>query len=113
MVTALLRLLSICFLLSVGLCAHDEQRPLRADVRRPNILFVLTDDQDVQMGSLNFMPHVKEHLIDEGLQFNHHYCTVALCCPSRVSMWTGKAARKLTVIFLSVEISRAHIILAR
>jgi N-acetylglucosamine-6-sulfatase len=75
--------------------AQDKQQPLlRKNNPRPNVLFILTDDQDVQMGSLDFMPRVKEHLIDKGLLFKHHYCTVALCCPSRVSLWTGKAARK-------------------
>ena len=86
-----------CFLLLAlfsVIGTQDEQQPLRKNGARPNILFFLTDDQDVQMGSLDFMPRVKEHLIDKGLQFKHHYCTVALCCPSRVSLWTGKAARK-------------------
>ena len=80
--------------LSISQGIKDAQRPLHAEASRPNILFILTDDQDVQMGSLSFMPRVKEHLIDQGLKFDRHYCTVALCCPSRVSLWTGKAARK-------------------
>jgi arylsulfatase A-like enzyme len=75
--------------------AQHEQQSLREEAKRPNILFILTDDQDVQLGSLSFMPYLKEHVIDRGLQFKRHYCTVALCCPSRVSLWTGKAARKL------------------
>ena len=72
---------------------------MKVQTKKSNILFILTDDQDVQMGSLSFMPKLKEHLIDRGLQFQHHYCTVALCCPSRVSLWTGKAARKSNECF--------------
>ena len=94
--TCMLFLLSSLVLSFLVFGAQEEQQPLGENGRRPNILFILTDDQDVQMGSLSFMPHLKEHLIDHGLQFKRHYCTVALCCPSRVSLWTGKAARKLT-----------------
>jgi hypothetical protein len=68
---------------------------------RPNIIFILTDDQDVEMDSLKYMPYLKQHLADEGTTFERHYCTVALCCPSRVSMWTGKAAHNTNVTDLS------------
>ncbi len=74
--------------------AQDGQQPLQDSASKPNILFILTDDQDLHMDSLSYMPYLKEHIIDRGLSFNRHYCTVALCCPSRVSMWTGLAARK-------------------
>ena len=76
-----------------------EQVPLRlsANDRRPNIVFIMTDDQDVRMGSLDFMPHVQKHLIKEGTFFARHYATIALCCPSRVSLWTGRAAHNTNV----------------
>lgn len=65
--------------------------------KQPNIVFVLTDDQDLHMDSLAYMPRLKKHLADQGTTFTRHYCTVALCCPSRVSMWTGKAAHNTNV----------------
>ncbi|KAI4601673.1 hypothetical protein KJ359_011804 [Pestalotiopsis sp. 9143b] len=34
---------------------------------------------------------------NEGLTYNQHYCTVALCCPSRASLWTGRAAHNHNV----------------
>ncbi|KPI36939.1 Arylsulfatase [Cyphellophora attinorum] len=64
---------------------------------KPNILVILTDDQDLHMDSLSYMPNLQKHLIDEGLFFRHHYCTVALCCPSRASIWTGKAAHNTNI----------------
>jgi N-acetylglucosamine-6-sulfatase len=64
---------------------------------KPNILVILTDDQDLHMESLSYMPNLQKHLIDEGLFFRHHYCTVALCCPSRASIWTGKAAHNTNI----------------
>jgi N-acetylglucosamine-6-sulfatase len=66
-------------------------------VKRPNIVFVLTDDQDLHMDSLSYMPLLKKHVVDHGTSFSNHYCTVALCCPSRVSLWTGKAAHNTNV----------------
>jgi arylsulfatase A-like enzyme len=43
--------------------------------KKPNILFVLTDDQDVEMRSLDYMPLVHKYLINEGTSFDKHYCT--------------------------------------
>ncbi|KAI0376672.1 Arylsulphatase [Hypomontagnella monticulosa] len=64
---------------------------------RPNIVFILTDDQDLHMNSLDYMPFVHKHLIDHGTSFKRHFCTTALCCPSRVTLWTGKAAHNTNV----------------
>ncbi|KAK4497361.1 hypothetical protein PRZ48_011812 [Zasmidium cellare] len=84
-------------LLAIVHYAVAEQVPLRPTQKQPNIVFVLTDDQDLHMDSLSYMPLLKKHIADEGLSFKRHYCTVALCCPSRVSLWTGKAAHNTNV----------------
>lgn len=34
--------------------------------RKPNILFVLTDDQDIELGSMNYLSNVTSLLQDEG-----------------------------------------------
>ena len=68
---------------------------------RPNIVFILADDQDAQMNSLDYMPTVQELIADHGTTYTRHYCTVALCCPSRVSLWTGRAAHNTNVTDLS------------
>jgi arylsulfatase A-like enzyme len=65
--------------------------------RRPNIVFILTDDQDVHLSSLEYMPLVKKHLLEQGTYFGRHYCTTAVCCPSRVTLWTGKAAHNTNI----------------
>ena len=79
--------------------AEDLQQPLAVEHKKPNIVFILTDDQDLHMDSLSYMPYLQKELVDRGVSFSRHYCTVALCCPSRVSMWTGKAARKSLFCF--------------
>lgn len=80
--------------------ASDAQLKLqgmgKSDVK-PNIVFILTDDQDVRLDSLEYMPHLQQHLVKHGTVFERHYCTVALCCPSRVNLWTGKAAHNTNV----------------
>ncbi|KAJ3498525.1 hypothetical protein NLG97_g1050 [Lecanicillium saksenae] len=65
--------------------------------RKPNFIFILTDDQDQQLGSLDYMPFVKKHVKNEGTTFTKHFCTVSLCCPSRVSLLTGKTAHNTNV----------------
>lgn len=51
--------------------------------KQPNIVFILTDDQDLHMNSLDYMPFVQKHLIDKGTLFKRHFCTTAICCPAR------------------------------
>ncbi|KAB8416331.1 hypothetical protein FH972_024851 [Carpinus fangiana] len=65
--------------------------------KRPNIVFVMTDDQDLHLDSLKYLPKIKKHLIDQGTYYSRHYCTIAICCPSRVSLLTGKAAHNTNV----------------
>jgi arylsulfatase A-like enzyme len=62
-----------------------------------NVVFILTDDQDAQLNSLNYMPKVQELLLAKGTHYRKHYCTVAWCCPSRVSLLTGMAAHNTNV----------------
>ena len=94
---AMKRFLSAALLASTVFA--EVQIPLSEQVKddRPNIIFILTDDQDLHMNSLAYMPHLQKHLVDEGTLFERHYATIALCCPSRVSLWTGKAAHNTNV----------------
>ncbi|KAG0645633.1 Arylsulfatase [Hyphodiscus hymeniophilus] len=64
---------------------------------RPNIVFILTDDQDLHMDSLDYMPLLKKHIIDHGTFYKSHYCSTAICCPSRVTLWTGRNAHNTNV----------------
>lgn len=79
---------------------HHAQHPIsgsKATQARPNLVFIMSDDQDLHMDSLSYMPLLKKHVVDQGLTFTRHYCTVALCCPSRASLLTGKAAHNTNV----------------
>ncbi|KAI0810638.1 alkaline-phosphatase-like protein [Xylaria sp. FL0064] len=100
---ALLSAIGLSSSLGFGFGLAQEQVPLVHEVapRRPNVVFVLTDDQDVHLNSLEYMPFVKKHLVEKGTSFNKHYCTTAICCPSRVTLWTGKAAHNTNVTDVS------------
>jgi N-acetylglucosamine-6-sulfatase len=72
---------------------HDQQTPNQ----QPNFIFVLTDDQDLHMNSVDYMPLLQQHLIDKGTFYKRHFVTTAVCCPARVSLLTGKAAHNTNV----------------
>ncbi len=68
----------------------------RAD--RPNIIFLLTDDQ--RWDSLGCMgnrivrsPNI-DKLAEQGVTFENHFVTTAICMTSRASIFTGQWARK-------------------
>ncbi|KAI9927281.1 hypothetical protein MW887_003668 [Aspergillus wentii] len=65
--------------------------------QQPNILFIITDDQDLELNSTSYTPLTLKHLRDKGTTFQNHFVTTALCCPSRVSLWTGRQAHNTNV----------------
>lgn len=77
----------LCLALATALAAAAVLG--RAAPRRPNIIVILTDDQDLDMASMEYMPKLKEHLVDEGLTFQRFYAAVPVCCPSRSAFISG------------------------
>jgi N-acetylglucosamine-6-sulfatase len=57
---------------------------------RPNIVFILADDLDVELHSLDFMPKLRALMSEEGTTFVHHFVPVSLCCPSRATILLGQ-----------------------
>ncbi|MFC1608281.1 sulfatase [Candidatus Latescibacterota bacterium] len=62
-------------------------------VKRPNILFVMTDDQTVDQMSCSGNPLIQtpnmDRLANEGTRFSNCFCTNSLCAPSRATILTG------------------------
>ena len=69
---------------------------------RPNVVFVLTDDQRSDALGCMGHPHLKTPHIDrlakEGLLFKNHFCTTSLCSPSRASILGGLYAHSHGVV---------------
>lgn len=53
------------------------------------------------MESVDHMQYLKSDIVSKGVTYNRHFCTVALCCPSRATLWTGKAAHNHNVTDVS------------
>ena len=78
---------------------------------RPNIVFILTDDQDKKLDSLQNMTTVQSELIAKGIEYDRHYCQVSLCCPSRVTLLTGRAAHNTKVTDLVMPFGQSSSLL--
>jgi len=77
----------------------DKENP------KPNIIFLLSDDQrDNTFGSMG-NPYVKspniDQLVQEGVRFSNAYIAEPTCCPSRVAILTGSHERVNGIGFTS------------
>lgn len=80
------------------------------NVTKPNFIFIMTDDQDLHLNSIDYQKSVQKHFAQEGTWFKKHFCTVALCCPSRVSLLTGKAAHNTNVTDVSAPYGKLEVL---
>ncbi|KAK5165839.1 uncharacterized protein LTR77_008762 [Saxophila tyrrhenica] len=88
------RSLLLLRLAEVGLAATPK-------AKKPNVIVILADDQDMLLDSLSVQPNVVNQIGKQGVTYNKHYCTVAWCCPSRVNFLTGRAAHNTNVTTLT------------
>mgnify|MGYP000129692764 CR=1 FL=1 len=77
-----LGLLLVLLLLPAAVGAHDPP------ALRPNIVLILTDDEDVRIHA--FLPKTKALLEDRGAVFPNAFVPYPLCCPSRASLLRGQ-----------------------
>jgi N-acetylglucosamine-6-sulfatase len=75
---------------------------------RPSFVLIQTDDQTLDSlyetfkafpgaGETRAMPNTLELIADRGMTFNRYYVPYPLCCPSRVSLLTGRYAHNTGV----------------
>lgn len=72
---------------ALALAASFAGQGSSAAPKRPNIVFILTDD--LSWNLVKYMPHVRE-MRERGVTFSRFYVPNSLCCPSRASILTGK-----------------------
>jgi N-acetylglucosamine-6-sulfatase len=68
----------------------------RGEDGRPNIVFVLTDDQE--WASMKVMPTVRRELRRKGVTMKRLYAQFPLCCPARATLLTGQYAHNHGVL---------------
>ncbi len=79
----------------------------KGSLRRPNIVFIMTDDHTVQaMGcygsKINKTPNL-DRIAAGGMRFENCFCTNSICAPSRAVILTGKYSHLNGVIDNVVE----------
>jgi arylsulfatase A-like enzyme len=62
-----------------------------AALAKPNIVVILTDDQD-DTGSMAYMPKVRSMIASQGITFTNSFVSFPTCSPSRASFFTGQSA---------------------
>jgi arylsulfatase A-like enzyme len=73
-------------------CSSDSKHvSAPTNAKKPNIVFVLTDDLDYQtfLNAANF-PVFHDLMVNQGLSFDDYFVTDSLCCPSRASILRGQ-----------------------
>ncbi len=90
-----MKLKALLFLLGAPLLAHLA-RGADAPGRRPNILFIMTDQQRWDCVGANGNSLIKtpnlDRLAARGANFTHAFVASPVCVPSRISFFTGRYA---------------------
>ncbi len=90
-------ILLLCLLVT-GMIACEKKPPRkRPREKKPNIIFLLSDDQrDNTFGAMGHpflqTPHV-DRLVHQGIRFSNAYIAEPVCSPSRISLFTGMHER--------------------
>lgn len=96
--TAIFNVLVAILLFTVLLsCAGKNPQEAPKEIRRPNIVFIMTDDHAAQaisayghpVSQLAPTPNI-DRIARNGARFNNNFCTNSICGPSRAVILTGK-----------------------
>lgn len=80
----------------LAVACGSEPAPAPVAARPPNIVLVLTDDQDA--ASWDSMSTLRSRLLDEGTVFPAFFAPTSLCCPSRATLLRGQYAHNHRVV---------------
>jgi arylsulfatase A-like enzyme len=90
--------LAALLLTSLALRGDGARTPRpAADAGRPNLILIVTDDQDLLLDSLAAMPRVRAGLAAEGVTFTQATVPLSSCCPARATLLRGQYAHNHAV----------------
>ena len=99
---SLLLLLSAC--LFIAMASAKDDRSVRPAQDKPNIILILTDDQDYYDLGFQGNPEVDtpnlDQLASESLEMGRFYVS-SLCSPTRASLLTGRSHQRTGILHTS------------
>jgi choline-sulfatase len=73
--------------------AQEEERVASRDAARPNVVFIVSDDQGPWAlgcaGNPEMRTPVLDRLASDGVRFENFFCVSPVCSPARASLYTG------------------------
>ncbi len=91
-----------------GVMRAEDSQP----ARKPNVLFIMSDDMRVEIGCYGSRFGAKTPNLDalakSGVRFDRNYCQFPLCNPSRASLLTGRNPTKTSVLGNRTDFRTAH-----
>lgn len=104
--------LSLFIILFFCQFSKDKQKKIN-NLNRPNIIFILTDDQRWDMLGIAGNPIIATPNIDniakKGVRFTHTFVTTPICAASRASILTGLFERTHDFTFNKPPLKKAYI----
>jgi len=97
-------------LLFILVAVYSNALIASTDNKQPNIIFLMTDDQAywaVGYNNLEFITPEIDKLANEGVVFNKHYNTTAICMGSRANVMTGMLEYKTGTNFSHGDMTAA------
>jgi len=87
-------------------------QPAKKSGRKPNVLFVMSDDMRVELGCYRSRFHARTPnlnvLAKSGVRFERNYCQFPLCNPSRASLLTGRPPTRTGVLGNRTDFRTRH-----
>lgn len=88
------RLIIFCLVSLVCACSNSTLEIEQVSTKRPNIIFIMTDDHAYQAigaygSTMNQTPNI-DRIANEGMRFDKAFVTNSICSPSRAVTLTGK-----------------------
>jgi len=88
---------SLVLVLCLFSCKEEEKKEVMAEKKRPNIIFIMSDDHAIQaisayghaLSQVAPTPNI-DRIAQNGVLFNRSYVTNSICGPSRAVILTGK-----------------------